>query len=54
MAAPFAALLAGPVIRLLVIVVAAAIIIFYADFGGLADTIIFEIEQLLQSLISPF
>lgn len=52
MAAP-AALLAGPVVRILVIVVAAAIVIFYADFGGLADTIIMEIEQLIQSLISP-
>ena len=53
MAAP-AALLAGPLVRLVVIVGLAAVIFVFADFGGLADAIIHEIEQFIQSVISPF
>jgi len=53
MAAP-AALFAGPLIRLVVIVGLAAVVFLYADFGGLADQIIHEIEQFIQSVINPF
>ena len=53
MAAP-AALLAGPLIRLVVIVGLAAFVFLYADFGGLVDTIVFEIEQFIQNTLNPF
>ena len=53
MAAP-AALLAGPLIRLVVIVGLAAVVFLYADFGGLFDSIQYEIEQLIRSVVSPF
>lgn len=49
-----AQLLAGPVIRLLLIVGLVAAIALFADFGALFDQLVTMVQNSISGFISPF